>query len=92
MKEEKDKEEEKESTSNAAEPQAEYGKKTLHIFKSFEEQEEFDLKYMVSLTPIETLTEMRKFINLAYGMHGFDPENLPKKHTIKIVSYKGKPI
>ena len=41
---------------------------------------------MAKLNPEEILKQMRQLINLAYSMHGYDPNNLPKKHTIKIVS------
>ncbi|MGZ5244260.1 MAG: hypothetical protein ACXWEY_11460 [Bacteroidia bacterium] len=58
----------------------------LKIYKSFEEQEEAERTYSLSLTPIERLMHLRKSINLAYGMHGYDPDNLPKKHSIKIIS------
>ena len=86
MKKEKD----DDKPNKVDEPEIVYGKKSLRIYNSFEEQREDELKYMASLTPTERLMEMRKLINLAYGLHGFDPANLPEKHTIKIVSYKGK--
>ena len=90
MNEEEKKEEIKENSQEAQEPSINYGKRTIRIYKSFEEQAEEELKYMASLSPLETLMEMRKMINLAYGLHGFDPNNIPKKHSIKLVSYKGK--
>lgn len=52
---------------------------------SQEELDLYELKRMAGLTPVQLLTEMRQLINLAYGMHGFDPANLPKKHSIKII-------
>jgi hypothetical protein len=84
-KEKKDKEQ-----SLAKEPTGVYAKKSLRIYNSFEEQEKEELLHLASLSPIEVLRDMRRFINTAYGMHGFDPNNLPKKHSIKIISYKGK--
>ena len=92
MKDEKDTEPEKEDDSIASEPQAAYGKRSIRFYNSFEEQAEEELIYMVSLSPIERLMEMRKFINIAYGMHGYNPENLPKKHSIKIISYNDKTV
>jgi len=59
----------------------------IKIFNSFEEQESYELKKMSELTSIDILKQMRQFINLAYGMHGYNPNNLPTKHTIKIISY-----
>lgn len=61
--------------------------KTLHIFHSFEEQEAHELKEMASFSSIEILQHLRQCINLAYGMHGYDPNNLPKKHTITNIKY-----
>lgn len=68
------------------EPIVLYKNKNFHIFNSFEEQENYKLEQMAKLSSEEILKQMRQLINLAYGMHGFDPNNLPKKHTIKIVS------
>ena len=76
--------------SLAKEPTGVYTKKSLRFYNSFEEQEQDELLHLASLSPIEVLRDMRRFINTAYGMHGFDPNNLPKKHSIKIISYKGK--
>ena len=61
--------------------------KTFKIFNSFEEQELHELKEMASLTSHEILLHMRKVINLAYGMHGYDAKNLPKHHTISNIKY-----
>lgn len=58
----------------------------IQIFQSFLEQEDYKLKELSSLTGEEVLKQLRQLINLAYGMHGFDPNNLPKKHSIKIIS------
>ena len=74
----------------AKEPTGVYAKKSLRFYNSFEEQEHDELTHLASLSSIEVLRDMRRFINTAYGMHGFDPNNLPKKHSIKIISYKGK--
>lgn len=57
----------------------------LEIFKTIEEKNDFERISMSKLSSIECLQRMRKFINLAYGMHGFDPENLPKTREIKII-------
>lgn len=61
-------------------------KHEINIFQSFSEQEEYKLKQLAELKGKDVLKQMRQLINLAYGMHGFDPNNLPEKHTIKIVS------
>ncbi len=55
------------------------------IFKSFEEQEEYNRLQMANLTPYESLLYLRKMINIAYGMHGYNPDNLPTKHKITIL-------
>jgi hypothetical protein len=55
------------------------------VFHSFEEQEEYEISEMSKLTSIEILQQLRKFINIAYGLKGYDPNNLPKKHSIKIL-------
>jgi len=69
------------------EPIVEYGRE-LKFFDSFEEMDEYDREQMAMLTPVECLEQLRRLINLAYGMHGYDPKKLPKKHSIKIISYK----
>ena len=66
------------------EPLSAYGR-PMRIFKSFEEQEAYELKQMAALSSEQILQQLRKFINIAYAMHGYDPNNLPKKHFIKIV-------
>lgn len=58
----------------------------IKVFNSFEEQSEFEMQQLSQLSGIEILAQLRKFINLAYAMHGYYPENLPKKHSIKIIS------
>ena len=55
------------------------------IFNSFEELKAYELNEMAKLSSIEILTQLRKFINIAYGMQGYDPNKLPIKHTIKII-------
>ena len=77
--------EEKKDTNKVNEPAAAYHKKQIQIFNSFEEQEAYELKKMAGLSPIEILQQLRQFINIAYGMHGYDPNNLPTKHSIKII-------
>lgn len=71
----------KKVTKQANEPSAVYGK-SLVFFKSFEEQEEYNREKVILLNPIEILQHLRQMINIAYGMHGFDPQKLPKKHKI----------
>lgn len=75
-----------ENKNNLNEPIVPYTR-SLQIFHSFEEQEAYNLKEMASFSPLESLQHLRKCINLAYGMHGFDPNNLPKKHTISNIRY-----
>jgi len=79
----------KKETNELKEPVVGYGH-NLVFFNSFEEQEEYELREMALLSPLEILQQMRKFINLAYGMHGYDPKNLPKKHFIKFPRRKLK--
>ncbi len=73
-------------TLTTNEPAKLYKNRDFQIFNSFEDQETYKLEQMAKLSSEDILKQMRKLINLAYGMHGFDPNNLPKKHTIKIVS------
>lgn len=68
------------------EPLATYKSKGIRIFNSFEEQAEYELQQMAVLSPEQILKQLRQFINIAYGMHGYDPENLPKKHFVKIIT------
>ena len=65
-------------------PAASYNS-NFRIFNSFEEQEQYELKLMASYSPKQILEQMRMFINTAYGMHGYDPNNLPKEHSIRII-------
>ncbi|MBL7889647.1 MAG: hypothetical protein JNL24_08845 [Bacteroidia bacterium] len=62
-----------------------YSDNKFRIMNSHEELDLYELKRMAGLSPVQLLTEMRQLINLAYGMHGFDPTDLPKKHSIKII-------
>ena len=76
--------EDKNKINKLNEPQATY-QRPLQIFSSFEEQQEFELNEMSKLTGEEILQQMRQMINIAYGMHGYNPLNLPKKHDIVII-------
>ena len=67
------------------EPAAEYMADKVVVFNSFQEQEEYELKKMAELSSVQVLEQLRKFINIAYGMHGYNPENLPLKHSIRII-------
>ena len=75
----------KEKRMEVKEPQMAYAKRKIHIFNSFEEQENYELEQMAALSPVQVLQQMCQFINAAYGMHGYNPENLPRKHFIKIM-------
>ena len=78
--------EENNTENNASEPLVPYTK-TLNIFHSFEEQEAHELKQMASFSSIEILQHLRQCINLAYGMHGYNQNKLPKKHSITNIKY-----
>jgi hypothetical protein len=82
MKEEKDKEQENESNSMASEPQAAYGKKILHIFKSFEEQSEAAYKELALLTPEQHLQNAVELIKRVYGIKEENAEGKEKKERI----------
>lgn len=71
------------------EPSVNYSR-TIKIFNSFEEQELHILNEMASLSSIDILQQLRKLINVAYGMHGYDPDNLPKQHRISNIKYLKK--
>lgn len=75
----------KSKPASVDEPEVAYSENRIHIFNSFEEQADFELKEMAALSSEEVLQDLRKFINIAYGMHGYDPDKLPKKHTIQII-------
>ena len=54
----------KDKTSEVNEPAISYGKRTIHVFKSFAEEEQFKLKKMAAMTPeqlMDTLEAMRRF-------------------------------
>lgn len=72
--------------SKVNEPLAGFKTSRIKVFKSFDEQAAHELKEMAALGSLEILQQLRKFINIAYGMHGYSPDNLPKKHFIKIIS------
>jgi hypothetical protein len=76
---------EEKETDKVNEPGAVYPSREIRVFKSFEEQEAYEMKKMAELSSLEILQQLRKFINIAYGMHGYDPNNLPKEHSIRIV-------
>jgi len=71
------------------EPAVAYGH-NLIFFNSFEEMNRYDREQMAKLTTLQIFQNLRRLINLAYGMHGYDPSKLPKKHNIKIVPYSPK--
>lgn len=58
------------------------GKNRIVIFKSFEEQEEYNAKVAAALTPLECLQHMRKLINVGYRLNGMDMDNPPTIHSI----------
>lgn len=67
------------------EPVNGYPKHSVKIVGSHSELDNESMEKMALLNPVEILQQLRQLINLAYGMHGYDPNNLPKKHTIKII-------
>jgi hypothetical protein len=69
------------------EPQATNTKREFLVFHSFEEANHYERQSMAQLTSKECMIRLRKFINLAYGMNGYDPSNLPKKRDIHIIDY-----
>jgi hypothetical protein len=70
------------------EPKMPYSKSVIKIFKSFKEQEDYEFEQMGKLSSLQILQQLRKFINIAYGMHGYNPNNLPNKHSITILTQK----
>lgn len=76
--------EDKNKQNKLNEPQASY-ERPFQVFKSFEEQQAYELMEMSKLTGEQILQQMRQMINIAYGMHGYDPLKLPKKHDIDII-------
>jgi hypothetical protein len=75
----------KKETETVHEPSTTYGKRGIRIFSSFEELDNYELQEMAKLSSEQILQDLRKFINIAYGMHGYDPDKLPQKHTVKII-------
>lgn len=76
----------KEEKNKLHEPLASYSaKNSILIFKSFEEQEEYNRIQMANLTPLQRLEQLRRMINVAYGMFGYDPAKLPAKHKLTIL-------
>ena len=65
---------------------AAYGTNHVRVFNSFEEQASYELSQLAALSSEQILQQLRKFINIAYGMHGYNPDKLPKKHFVKIIS------
>ena len=74
------------NTNEVNEPAASYSSREIHLFHSFEEQEALELKKMAALSPLEILQHLRPSINIAYGMHGYNPDNLPVEHRITIIA------
>lgn len=56
------------------------------VYNLFEDLETQELIHMLSLKPAQRFAELRRFINTAYRMRGYDPDSLPKKRRIVIVS------
>lgn len=75
----------KKKNETVEEPIASYATRSIRVFSSHEEQAHYELEQMAKFSSIEILQQMRKLINLAYGMHGFDSSKLPQQHTIKII-------
>ncbi|HVA97297.1 MAG TPA: hypothetical protein VNG53_00260 [Bacteroidia bacterium] len=75
----------KSKSNKVSEPTANYQSKKITFFNSFEEQAAYELKQMAALSSIQILQQLRKFINIAYGLHGYNPNKLPKKHSVRIV-------
>ncbi len=67
------------------EPLGTYEPHRIKIFKSFQELNDYELQEMANLSPEIILQDLRNFINIAYGMHGYNPDNLPKNHSIKTI-------
>ncbi len=74
----------KDTDNELNEPSFNY-QREFHVFDSFEEQAAFERRQMQELSPVERLRQLRQFINIAYGMHGYDPNNLPTIHTVRII-------
>lgn len=63
-------------------------KHTIKIYNSFEEQKEDEARQLAALSSNELMLALRKLINFSFGLSGFDINNLPKKHTIKISEHQ----
>ncbi len=64
------------------EPNVVYAGHDLTFFNSIEEQNRFELEELSKLNSEEILRNLRKFINISFGMKGYNPENLPTQHKI----------
>jgi hypothetical protein len=64
------------------EPPSSWG---IRIFGSVEDAANEQRAYWASLTPLERMINLRKLINMSYGMHGYDPDHLSPEHHIEIV-------
>ena len=75
--------------SEVGEPSINYGNdRNFNFFSSFEERHVADLMEMANLSALERLKQMRTLINKNWAMHGFDWNDLSKKHSIKIIHTK----
>ncbi len=74
-----------EENNSLNEPSLPYAQPKIRVFHSFEEQEEYEFREMAKRSGLEILSQMRGFINIAYGMHGYDPAHLPTVHSFRIV-------
>lgn len=61
-----------------------YQKTEIQVYNSYSDKLSQDLIYVAGLNPLQRLQQLRQLINLAYGMHGYDPENIPTLHRISI--------
>ncbi len=60
-------------------------KSSIKLFSSFKEQELFELNEMSKLSSKEILAQLRKLINLAYGMK--QTLSPPTQHKISNIQY-----
>lgn len=63
-------------------------KRTITFYNSFEEQEEDGRKQLAKLSSTELMLSLRKLINMNFRTTDFDINNLPQKHTIKIIEFQ----
>ena len=54
----------------------------LKIYTSREEMEEDRYSEMAKRTGLENLINLRRLINISYGMHGYDPNKSSGPHNI----------